>query len=462
MSSSPAKGAATRAAAAYSLQQVLQHQRSLNQALPEAVSKFKLSPEDKGFTQAIAFGVLRELPTLEWLLSQLLDKPLKSKVRIVHYLLLTGIYQLRAMRTAEHAAVSATVDATPLLRQKAFKGLVNGVLRSFQRQQQALEAQLNSTPGKSHNHPGWLVKRLQHAYPDDWQAIIEANQVQPPMWLRLNQRYLTEQQLSSEQYQTLLADNGIQAQRIEPLPDALKLVEPCDVTRLPGFTDGAVSVQDGAAQFAVQLLPIQHGQRVLDACAAPGGKTAHLLEHFDIKLDALDIDEQRMQRVAENLSRLQLQARTLVGDASEQGWWDGERYDHILLDAPCSATGVIRRHPDIKWLRLDADIDALVHLQRAILDNLWQLLQPGGTLVYATCSVLPDENQAQIAAFLATHNDAQLIPFAPITDEQALQVRHLNARQQQVGAGSAVGLQWLPQMNGHDGFYYARLEKAQA
>lgn len=461
MSPTLGKGAATRAAAAYSLQQVLQHQRSLNQALPEAVSKFKLSADDKGFTQAIAFGVLRELPSLEWLLSQLLDKPLKSKVRVVHYLLLAGIYQLRAMRTAEHAAVSATVDATPLLRQKAFKGLVNGVLRSFQRQQDALEQRLAADPTKSHDHPGWLIKRLQLGYPDHWQEIVNANQVQPPMWLRLNQRYLRQHQLSTAQYLTQLADQGIQAQALEALPDALKLDEPCDVTRLPGFAEGAVSVQDGAAQFAAQLLPVQPGQRVLDACAAPGGKTAHLLEHFEITLDALDIDEHRMQRVSDNLERLRLQARTIVGDASKQDWWDGQRYDHILLDAPCSATGVIRRHPDIKWLRLDADIDALVALQRSIIDNLWQLLQPGGTLVYATCSVLPDENQAQIAAFLTRHKDARLVPIAPVAGNQALQLIHLNASQQ-VEPSSAVGLQWLPQIHGHDGFYYARLEKVQA
>ena len=453
------KGAATRAAAAYSLQQVLQHQRSLNQVLPEAVSKFKLAPDDKAFTQAIAFGVLRELPSLEWMLGQLLDKPLKTKVRVVHYLLLVGLYQLRAMRTAEHAAVSATVDATPLLRQKALKGLVNGVLRNFQRQQESLTQALLKDPDKALNHPGWLVKRLQAAYPDHWQTIIQANQMQPPMWLRLNTGYLTTAGISLADYQAQLTELGIVTQTSAPLPQALILQTPCDVTRLPGFAEGAVSVQDGAAQFAPQLLPMENQQRVLDACAAPGGKTAHLLELYDIELDALEIDPGRMLRVNENLERLQLSARTLVGDASQRDWWDGQLYDHILLDAPCSATGVIRRHPDIKWLRRDDDIAALVALQGAILRNLWALLKPGGTLLYATCSVLPQENQQQVADFLSATDDAQLIPI-DIAAGSGLNHLYLDAQQQQVGANAAIGVQWLPQIDGHDGFYYARLVKA--
>lgn len=453
------KGAHTRAAAAYSLQQVLQYQRSLNQVLPEAVTKFKLAPADKAFTQAIAFGVLRELPSLEWMLSQLLDKPLKTKVRVVHYLLLVGLYQLCAMRTAEHAAVSATVDATSLLKQKALKGLVNGVLRSFQRQHSTLQQKLALDPDKALNHPGWLLKRLRHAYPQDWQSIIAANQAQPPMWLRLNLRYITTQQITPKDYQTQLAQAGVQAETVTGLPQALRLQAPCDVTQLPGFNAGAVSVQDGAAQFAAQLLPVQTGQRVLDACAAPGGKAAHLLELHDIELDALEIDSSRMTRVDENLTRLQLRARMLVGDATQRDWWDGQLYDHILLDAPCSAIGVIRRHPDIKWLRRDDDIDALVTLQRSILKNLWSLLKPGGTLVYATCSILPQENQQQIAAFLANTEDARLAPIELPADAK-LNTRYIDAEQQQVTPHAASGVQWLPQINGHDGFYYARLDKA--
>lgn len=453
------KGAPTRAAAAYSLQQVLQYQRSLNQALPEAVAKFKLSPSDKAFTQAIAFGVLRELPSLEWMLSQLLDKPLKTKVRVVHYLLLVGLYQLSAMRTAEHAAVSATVDATSLLRQKALKGLVNGVLRSFQRQYASLQQELALTPDKALNHPGWFIQRLHSAYPQHWQSIIAANQAQPPMWLRLNMRYLAAQQLTVQDYQAQLAQAGVHADSVTGLPQAFCLQAPCDVTQLPGFSAGAVSVQDGAAQFAAQLLPTQSGQRVLDACAAPGGKAAHLLELNDIELDALEIDSARMKRVEENLARLQLRARMLVGDATQRDWWNGQLYDHILLDAPCSATGVIRRHPDIKWLRRDDDIDTLVSLQGAILENLWSLLKPGGTLIYATCSILPQENQQQIAAFLLATEDACLVPIALPADAR-LNTLYIDAQQREVEPKAALGIQWLPQIGGHDGFYYARLDKA--
>lgn len=451
------KGAASRAAAAYSLQQVLQHQRSLNQALPEAASKFKLSAEDKSFTQAIAFGVLRELPSLEWYLSQLLDKPLKSKVRIIHYLLLVGIYQLCAMRTAQHAAVSATVDASPLVKQKALKNLVNAILRRFIREQDALQHNLRQVENKQLNHPAWLVKRLQRAYPESWQDIILSNQQQPPMWLRVNARYLAKHQMSQHDYQARLHDQGVASQAIAGLPMALRLDKPCDVTLLPGFAEGAVSVQDAAAQYAPQLIPAKPGQRILDACAAPGGKTAHLLEQFDVKMDALDIDSNRLERVSENLQRLQLDARVLTGDAASKAWWDGELYDHILLDAPCSATGVIRRHPDIKWLRQDSDIPALVELQRSILENLWQLLKPGGTLLYATCSVLPEENSEQIESFIKHHPEAQLTQ---------LTLQHFQAEGDELSLHSfakvdtdRAGLQWLPQVQGHDGFFYAALVK---
>ncbi|MCL5050798.1 MAG: 16S rRNA (cytosine(967)-C(5))-methyltransferase RsmB [Firmicutes bacterium] len=456
-------GAAPRAAAAYALQQVLQHQRSLNQALPEAVAKFKLDASDKGLAQAVAFGVLRELPSLEWYVSQLLDKPLKSKVRIVHYLMLVGLYQLSAMRTASHAAVSASVEATVLVRQKALKGLVNAVLRGFQRQQHNLETQLAQQADKRYNHPGWLLKHLQTGYPEHWQSIVEANQHQPPMWLRVNQRYLNQQRMQLSDYQAQLSALGIESEAAAGLPQALRLKQACDVTALPGFADGAVSVQDAAAQYAAQLVPAQSGQRVLDACAAPGGKTAHLLELYDIEVDALDIEQTRLARVSENLARLHLSARIIHADASTQDWWDGALYDHILLDAPCSATGVIRRHPDIKWLRQATDIANLVALQQQIFSNMWQLLKPGGTLIYATCSVLPHENALQVMAFLEQHTDAELIPC------EGPDMAHIVAPE--LGAGTAntttamppntqIGLQWLPQIDSHDGFYYAVLRKA--
>lgn len=436
------KGAAARAAAASSLQQVLQYERSLSQALPEAVQHFKLSPGEKALAQAICFGVLRELPSLEWLASQLVEKPLKNKVRVVHYVLLTGIHQLRSMRTAKHAAVSATVETLPLLRQKALKGFANGVLRNYQRQQQSLENQLTTLPAKAHNHPEWLARRILEAYPSQAQAVMQANHAQPPMWLRVNARKST-----ALDYQQQLADLNIESIFDPTWPQALRLKEATDVTRLPGFAEGVVSVQDAAAQFAAGLIPVKAGERILDACAAPGGKTAHLLELHDVDLLALDANEKRLQRVDENLKRLQLKATTVCADASSCDWWDGEPFDHILLDAPCSGTGVIRRHPDIKWLRRNSDINELSALQSRIIENLWPMLKPGGTLLYATCSILPEENTLQIEHFLNRYQDATL---ANIQTSDSICKADENR----------FGVQWLPQIDGHDGFYYARLVKA--
>lgn len=429
------KGAAPRAAAAYCLQQVLQHERSLNQAMPDAVQKFNLQGADKSLAQAIVYGVLRDLPALEWLIAQLLDKPLKRKVRVIHYLLLAGLQQLHNMRTASHAAVAETVAATRLLKQQGLKNLVNAILRGYQRQQASLIHALTQQPEKQHGHPAWLLNRLQASYPERWPELVQANNMQAPMWLRVNAR-----KHSAASYQALLNDAGIASSGEASSPQALRLHSPCDVTMLPGFADGWVSVQDNAAQQAARLLNPRPGSRVLDACAAPGGKTAHLLELYDIEVTAVDIDAERLQRVQENLQRLDLQAGCLQGDAAKPAtWWQNERFDHILLDAPCSATGVIRRHPDIKWLRRDADISTLVSLQADILAAQWTLLKPGGTLLYATCSVLPEENNRQINAFLAATADAELLPLA----EQ----------------DAASDWQLLPGDKDSDGFYYALLGK---
>ncbi|RUO26964.1 16S rRNA (cytosine(967)-C(5))-methyltransferase [Aliidiomarina minuta] len=426
--------ATARAAAAFCLQQVLQHERSLNQVMPEAQQKFSLSAGDKAFTQAIVFGVLRDLPALEWLVQQALDKPLRSKLRVIHYLILVGLQQLRSMRTASHAAIAETVNACALLRQKALKGLVNAVLRNYQRQQESLEAQLASLPDKILGHPGWLLRRLKETYPEYWPAIVAANNTQAPMWLRVNIRHH-----SVAEYAHLLQQQGLESTTQPGLEQAICLQHPVDVHSLPGFSEGWVSVQDGAAQYAAQLLNAQPGERILDACAAPGGKTAHILERCDCQVSALDIDATRLTRVEENLQRLQLHANCQQGDAANPDtWWDGQQFDRILLDAPCSATGVIRRHPDIKWLRRDSDIDQLTELQAQILACQWQLLKPGGTLLYATCSVLPQENHQQVAAFLASHPDAYYDPLYA-DDESGWQLR--------------------PGQNNLDGFFYARLQK---
>lgn len=432
------KAAASRAAAAKILQQVLQHGRSLSQAIPSETEH--LEPNTRAFAQAICYQVLRHLPSYEWLISQLIEKPLKTKVRIVHYLLLVGLCQLRDMRVPAHAAIAETVEACASVRQKNLKGMVNAVLRSYQRQQEALEAQLSQlsaqTPALAFNHPGWLLKRLEAAYPQHWPAICEANNTAPPLWLRVN-----TQHHSPAEYLAKLAAEGIEAYADEF--SAIRLAQGMDVTQLPGFAEGHVSVQDRSAQFAAHLLAAEPGMKVLDACAAPGGKTVHLLERTaDLQVTAIDADAGRLQRVHENLARMQVSANVICGDAADPDtWWDGELYDRILLDAPCSATGVIRRHPDIKWLRRADDINTLVELQQRILAAQWRLLKPGGRLLYATCSVLPEENMLQIQSFLATVSDAETIAIAHVDNS------------------ANVGWQLLPEPDGGDGFFYFLLQK---
>ena len=445
------KAAPSRAAAARILQQVLHNGRSLSQAIPNetASETERLTQSERAFAQAICYQVLRQLPAYEWLISQLIEKPLKSKVRIVHYILLVGLCQLRDMRVPAHAAIAETVEACTQVRQKNLKGMVNAVLRAYQRQQESLEKQLANqaalSPALLHGHPSWLVKRLQNAYPDTWPAICAANNQPPPFWLRVNSQHYT-----SAEYLALLHAEGIAAELDSQLPHgfasehaAIRLLQGADVTQLPGFNKGHVSVQDRSAQFAAHLLKADAGMRVLDACAAPGGKTVHLLERYpDIQVTALDADASRLQRVHDNLARMQVSADVVCGDASQpMGWWNGQLFDRILLDAPCSATGVIRRHPDIKWLRRADDIDTLVALQQQILQAQWQLLKPGGQLLYATCSVLPEENKLQIQQFLATVDDAEAVPIAGIADS------------------AATGWQLLPSAEGGDGFYYFLLQK---
>ena len=433
-----------RALAAKCCYAVIDQGRSLSDELPK--HQDKLIGKDKGLLQEICYGVLRYLPELENDVSQLVQKPIKGKQRVFHFLLLVGVYQIRYMRIPDHAAVSETVAATKMLKNDHMKGLVNAVLRGFLRTLEAENKQENNTPKKlpdpiKYNHPGWFIKKIQQAYPDQWQAILEANQQKPPMWLRTNQQHHT-----SEQYQALLIEAEIEIANVEPKSSAIALAKPLDVAKLPGFDDGWVSVQDGAAQQAARLLDCQPNDVVLDCCAAPGGKTCHIIEQTpDIaSMTAIDIEEERLTRVHENLDRLNLTANVITADAATQEWWPGEQFDRILLDAPCSGTGVIRRHPDIKWLRKADDIDKLVILQQQILDNIWSLLKPGGTLLYATCSVLPEENCQQITRFIEQNQDVQLIAINsnnPDIDE------------------NAIGWQLLPDAENMDGFYYAKLLK---
>jgi 16S rRNA (cytosine967-C5)-methyltransferase len=368
-----------------------------------------------------------------------MDKPLKGKQRVGHFLILVGIYQVKHTRIPDHAAVSETVAATKPLKCDFLRGLINGVLRNVQRnlaKDDAAEIAAKLPDPIKYSHPSWFIKKVQNAYPDQWQEILNANLERPPMWLRVNQRHhnVTE-------YLALLEQAEIPVALVDDKSSAIKLVAAVDVNKLPGFIDGWISVQDGAAQQAAILLDTQAGDFVLDCCAAPGGKTCHILELTPdlAKMTAIDIEESRLLRVKENLSRLNLSAEVITADAASQEWWDGQLFDRILLDAPCSATGVIRRHPDIKWLRKAEDIEKLAILQQQILKNIWSLLKPGGTLLYATCSILPEENIQQIEEFLSENNNAKLVS---ITNEK-----------------TDIGWQILPNEQSMDGFYYAKLEK---
>jgi 16S rRNA (cytosine967-C5)-methyltransferase len=422
-----------RALAANCCYAVIDQGRSLGDELPK--SQDKAEGKDKALLQEICYGVLRYLPELEYKVQQLMDKPLTGKQRVCHFLILVGIYQLKYTRIPDHAAVSETVAACSILRNKHLKGLINGVLRNFQR----MSTEDKTAPAESiqYNHPGWLIKKLKAAYPTKWQDVLLANQQKPPMWLRVNRQHN-----SVSEYIAELDKAELSHSYLDPASGAVALSSPVDVNKLPGFTLGWVSVQDGAAQQAAHLLDCQPGDRVLDCCAAPGGKTCHILESCPgiTSMTAIDIDQHRLERVTENLTRLNLTANVITADVAQPDlWWDKQLFDRILLDAPCSGTGVIRRHPDIKWLRKATDIEALTLLQQQILNNIWPLLKPGGTLLYATCSILPEENNQQITQFLADNSDAALQTTGPIADAQGWQI--------------------LPDEHAMDGFYYAKLTK---
>ncbi|MCD1127282.1 16S rRNA (cytosine(967)-C(5))-methyltransferase RsmB [Jinshanibacter sp. LJY008] len=422
-----------RAIAASAISQVLDKGQSLSTALPEYQKN--ISDKDKSLLQELCFGTLRVLPELEWYVQQLMAKVMTGKQRPLHYLLMVGLYQLLYTRIPAHAAVAETVNGAIVLKRPQMKGLINGVMRQFQRQQQIMTEQFQSQNGRF-LHPGWLLQRIQLAYPQQWEAIVDANNQKPPMWLRVNRQHH-----SREQYLQLLQLAGIEAFPHPDYPDALRLAVPCSVTLLPGFEQGWVTVQDASAQGCVSLLEPQNGEVILDLCAAPGGKTTHILEAApEAKVIAVDVDENRLKRVTENLIRLNQQATVIIGDGREpQAWSNGQIYDRILLDAPCSATGVIRRHPDIKWLRRNSDIDELVTLQKEIINAIWPQLKSGGTMIYATCSILPEENRLQIDDFIQNHTDAKLVD---------------------IGDTQSSYRQNLPSSDGGDGFFYAKLIKA--
>ncbi|MCW2477054.1 16S rRNA (cytosine(967)-C(5))-methyltransferase RsmB [Candidatus Symbiopectobacterium sp. NZEC151] len=422
-----------RAIAANVIGQVLDKGQSLSSLLPQY--QRDISEKDRALLQELCFGVLRVLPQVEWIIQQLMAKTLTGKQRTLHYLIMVGIYQLAHTRIPAHAALSETVNGAIALKRPQLKGLINGVLRQFQRQQVELDERAANHVSRF-AHPEWLLARLKKAYPQQWQQIVEANNQRPPMWLRVNRLHHTR-----EHYLALLTEAGIAAQPHPEQHEAIMLNEPCAVGLLPGFAQGWVTVQDVSAQGCVRWLAPQDNEHILDLCAAPGGKTTHILEAAPhAKVLAVDVDPQRLARVKENLQRLNLHADVRQGDGREPAAWCGEQqFDRILLDAPCSATGVIRRHPDIKWLRRDSDIAELALLQQEILEAIWPRLKAGGTLVYATCSILPEENQQQMRAFLTRHADAALV---------------------ETGDAQHPGLQKLPAAEDGDGFFYAKLVKS--
>lgn len=421
-----------RSIAAKAIGQVLDQGQSLSTILP-ALQK-NISDKDRGLLQELCFGTLRVLPQLEWCIQQLMAKPMTGKQRPLHYLLMVGLYQLLYTRIPPHAVLAETVEGAVALKRPQLKGLINGVLRQFQRQQEELLARAANNESR-YLHPSWLLKRIKLAYPAQWEQIVDANNQKPPMWLRVNRLHHAR-----EDYLQLMQQAGIAAEPHAEYRDAVRLLAPCPVTDLPGFSEGWVTVQDASAQGCVDLLDPQNGEQILDLCAAPGGKTTHILEAAPkAHVLAVDIDEQRLSRVKENLLRLRQHAEVRQGDGRTPQEWCGDRqFDRILLDAPCSATGVIRRHPDIKWLRRDSDIAELAALQSEILEAIWPRLKPGGVMVYATCSILPQENSEQIAAFLQRHGDAKLV---------------------ETGDVQSPGKQNLPHPEDGDGFFYAKLIK---
>ncbi len=430
-------GGRARAAAARVMRDLIAG-RSLSDALPAHLADF---PEaERPLVQELCFGVARWYPRLELILAGLLDRPLKARDADLRGLLLVGLYQLLYMRVPPHAAVAETVEASRHLGKPWAAGLINAVLRELLRERAAHSARAEACPEGRFAHPAWLVERLRRAWPERWEAILEACNQRPPMTLRVNRL-----RTSRDDYRAMLAREGIGARVLAACSAALELEGAVPVHRLPGFAAGLVSVQDAGAQLAAGLLDVRPGQRVLDACSAPGGKACHILESEPAlgALIAVDIDEARLGRVRENLGRLGLAARLHVGDAAEPaGAWAQASFDRVLLDVPCSATGVMRRHPDIKLLRRDSDIARLARTQARMLAAVWPLLERGGMLLYATCSLMAEENEQQAGRFLSGMPDARERPIhAPW------------------GQARSVGRQTLPGEEGMDGFYYACLEK---
>ncbi|TVP89234.1 MAG: 16S rRNA (cytosine(967)-C(5))-methyltransferase RsmB [Thioalkalivibrio sp.] len=419
------------------LSRVILKGESLTAALAEETRD--LPAREAAWSRALAYATVRWYIRLEAMVDGMLDRPLKPRDAVIRVLLCQGLAEIFHFGTPDHAAVRETAELARTVQRPGAVGLVNALLRRALREREQLAAVMDRDAATRYACPSWLIKGIRDAFPDQWESVLQASTEPAPMTLRVNLA-----RISRDQMRTRLAEQGMAAEPHPLVPSALTLAAALDVQDLPGFAEGLVSVQDAAAQWAALLLAPKPGDRVLDACAAPGGKTGHLLECADGELDltALDVDGGRLGRVRDNLRRLDYRARMWVGDlADPEAWWDGEPFDAILLDVPCSATGVIRRHPDIKLLRRQRDIPDLVARQRTLLTAAWKLLRPGGRLLYATCSLLRAENEAVVAAWLDGNPEARVChPDLP------------GGIDREVGRAIALGTREM------DGFYYALLE----
>jgi 16S rRNA (cytosine967-C5)-methyltransferase len=426
-----------RALAAEALADVALRGMSLRERLQPAQAKLS-DARDRAFLTALCNEGARWWLRFDKALDGLLQQPLRKREPVLHALLVLGLVQLEILRLPPHAAVAATVEATRTLDRGGFAKLANAVLRRWQRQRESIGARLDRDVETRSAHPRWLIDTLTHDWPERVDAILAADNAPSPPMLRVNARRTTQERMLA-----MLADAGVEARPHAFLRDGIMLATNTDVTRLPGFTEGHFSVQDGAAQCAADLLDLRDGLRVLDACAAPGGKACHILERADVRLVALDADARRTGSIRANFERLGLRGDVKTGDAGEPAqWWDGRPFDRILLDAPCSATGVIRRHPDIKLHRRAGDVAPLAAEQRRLLGALWPLLTQGGRLVYGTCSLLRDENERIVEDFLSTQPDA-----------------HAVAADLPVGHAAGPGRQILPGEGGLDGMFYTVIAK---
>ena len=434
-----AAGSLNRALAARAVLQVIEQGATLDAALA-AEDTTGLDDRDRAHVQSLAFGAVRWHHRHQAILAELLDRPLRNRDRILEALLSVGLFQLNDPEQPDYAAVSATVGAARLLGQPRAAGLVNAALRRYQRESAAILARVMEAEEARYSHPAWLIRQLQQDWPDHWAEVLAANQQRPPLWLRVNSMRSTVSSYAAR----LQAELGLAGMTLPGAAHALKLETAVAATRLPDFATGLVTVQDAASQLAARLLDPRPGMRVLDACAAPGGKSTHLLEYTAgaIELTALDVSAERLRLVESNLARLGLQAQLVAGDATApEVWWDGRLFDRILIDAPCSATGVIRRHPDIKFLRRAADVPALAARQALMIEKLWPLLRPGGQLLYSTCSLFRAENSTVVSRFLAAHPGVRVLPLPDDLPGAA--------------TGVEPGCQLLPGTADTDGFYYA-------